>query len=217
VAPSLYQSNRPTMISKKTSIAMSLITLLAIVGALAFYRASSAPKTDGSRTETIDVLGFAMSGLEKFAITDSFGGDFSDDPERNLSAEGGGDILRIKVISDATKIQAQKYTSGQATLLESQYDERLPPYPEFLTNQTGCDERFLPQRRSHAQGMFYLIHADERFNYGLCAEELVRYRAGFGIFYCEPEKKIFQIEYFVGKDRPVSDVERFMNSFKCTE
>src|SRR3989338_7508216 len=141
-----------------------------------------------------------MSGLEKFAITDSFGGYFSDDPERNLSAEGGGDILRIKVISDATKIQAQKYTSGQAPLLESQYDERLSP-----------------QRRSHAHGMFYLIHADERFNYGLCAEELVRYRAGFGIFYCEPEKKIFQIEYFVGKDRPVSDVERFMNSFKCTE
>ena len=203
------------MISKKTFVTLSLIVLLALIGGLYSYRTLGVPKAESSDAETVNALGFAMSDLERFAIMDSFGGYFSDDPERNLSAEGGGDILRIKIITDATKIQAQKYTSGQSTLLESQYDERLPPYPEFLTNQTGCDERFLPQRRNHAQGMFYLVHADERFNYGLCAEELVRYGAGFGVFYCEPGKKIFQIEYFVGKDRPVSDVEKFMNSFKC--
>ncbi len=205
------------MISKRMPFALLSVALLVIAGALYFYRVPTAPTAEGVHSEKVDALGFTMSDLERFTITDSFGGYFSDDPERNLSAERNGDILRIKIISDETKVEAQRYSSGQSTLLESQYDERLPPYPEFLTNQTGCDERFLPQRRAHVRGMFYLVHADERFNYGLCAEELVRYRAGFGIFYCEPGEKIFQIEYFVQKDSPDGQVERFMDSFNCTQ
>ncbi len=173
---------------------------------------------ESPQTQEADLseLGFNIQGLDTYRVTQRFGEHYSGAKEVNLSATNDADILRIKIISDADRPEAEKYTSGQALLLEGQYDERLPPYPEFLTNRTGCPEAMFPTRKKHAAGIFYLIHAGQRFDYGLCATELIRYKAGFGIFYCATGKKIFQVEYFTDASTGWEDVENFMNSFTCT-
>lgn len=200
------------MTLKRTAFLLILVFLVA--GSLYFARGR--PDIAPERVpERLDLLGFGMTDLKNFEITEHFGQYFSDNDERNISAQKGEDILRIKIIPDQDKEQAKRYKAGQLLLLEAQYDSRLPPYPEFLTNQTGCAEDFLPRRRETEEGIYLLVNSDERFNYGLCSEDLVRYKAGFGIFYCEQERKLFQVEYFTDKSKAWNSVEEFMSSFSC--
>jgi len=191
-----------------------LLIIFALFPALAFAYIFFAPKS-AEAPASLTERGFSMKDLSSFTITDEFGSD-AESEEARIFAASQDARLRIKVISHATSDAAKKYAAGQSLLLLSQYDPRLPPYPEFLTNQTGCDARFMPVRKNAGSGTYYLLNSDMRFNYGLCADELIHYKAGFGIFYCPEIKKIVQIEYFIGKDRSFDAIDTFMRSFACT-
>src|SRR3990167_6759279 len=120
-------------------LGISLAGALALFYALLFFPANRPELLPPS----IGEIGFGMEGLEDFQITEQFGGT----NEQHLSAMRRDEILRVKIISHASSDSAKKYEAGQKLLLESQYDPRLPPYPEFLTSKTGCDARFLPITR----------------------------------------------------------------------
>jgi len=161
------------------------------------------------------VPGFHIRDIADFTITERFGQYYSDSNEINLVTNKDGNILRVKILSNIEEKDAHRYATGQFILLATQYDTRLPPYPEFLTNKTGCESRFLPVKRATPNGVYYLVHAGARFNYGLCSDDLVKFKAGFGIFYCEAGQKSFQLEYFTPKDSSKKTVEELMDSFTC--
>ncbi len=190
----------------------ALAAVVVIAGGIGWSLLHESSSTEESELR-ITELGFFLNQLDDFTITAQYG--TLQRGEVNLSAEKEGDILRIKVIPAQTAEAAEHYTKGQSLLFSAQYDSRLPPYPEFLTNQTGCAERFLPERIETEYGPYYLVHADERFNYGLCADDLVRYKAGFGLLYCPESGKIVQLEYFTDEERSFDDVDRIMRSFTC--
>jgi hypothetical protein len=167
-------------------------------------------------SESLTELGFTLAGLDDFAITNRFGSTVRADKELNITAHRDGDVLRVKILSNQSGAVAERFMTGASILLEAQYDSRLPPYPEFLTNSTGCAKRFLPEKREGPTGMYYLVNADERFNYGLCADDLIYYKSGFGLFYCTESSTAFQIEYFIDKSRPLGDIDNFMQSFACS-
>lgn len=169
--------------------------------------------------EFLSDFGFKMADIGSFTVKEKFNPYFSghDYEEENIFAQKDEKILNIKIIRNIANSSAEKYAREQFLVLMGLFDAKLPPYPEFLTNQTGCAEEFLPGLKEARLGDYYTVYADERFNYGICSRDLVKYKAGVGVFYCEANQKLFKIEYFINNTNDFGAVEEFMNSFECAD
>ena len=95
------------------------------------------------------------------------------------------------------------------------FEPQLPPYPEFLTRETGCGKKFRPIQKSNDYGNYYLTYAGTRGGYGICTDDLVVYRASFGFFYCEQEKTLIKLEYLTQDVHADDGLIRINESFVC--
>lgn len=117
-----------------------------------------------------------------------------------------------KVFVDKTKTEDhRKYIEDKKFILESLFLPTTSPYPEVITNVIECPSEFNPKALNTDNGIVYALFAGERYNYGVCSHDLVKYKSEYGIFDCK-EKGIFEIRLF-GKEE--QDIEPIMNSFKC--
>lgn len=76
------------------------------------------------------------------------------------------------------------YLRDRRLLLESLFDARVSPYPEAISNTVACPERFRPDVREGPGRVEYRLAAGERLNYGVCADDLVRFRSIHVILDC---------------------------------
>lgn len=132
-----------------------------------------------------------------------------------LLAEKGKETIRIKIMAGLDRLESDKHIAGQASLLEEIFEPHLPPYPEFLTNQTACDKSFRPVRKGTPLGPYFLLYSGERLSYGLCAKKLIKYKAGLAYFYCQDSRTLFRIEYFVPNDEGFEKIEKLLRDFQC--
>ena len=117
-----------------------------------------------------------------------------------------------KVFIDKTEIEDHgKYIKDKKFLLESLFLPTTSPYPEVITNVIECPEEFKPKARNVENGTVYTLFAGERYNYGVCAPDLVKFNSLYGIFDCN-RKGIFEIRLF-SEDK--GKIENIMKSFKC--
>lgn len=116
-----------------------------------------------------------------------------------------------KVFIDKTETEDhRKYIEDKKFLLESLFLPTTSPYPEVITNVIECPSEFRPKVRNADNGIVYALFAGERYNYGICAKDLVKYDSEYGIFDCK-EKGIFEIRLFGEK----GEIGHIMKSFKC--
>lgn len=116
-----------------------------------------------------------------------------------------------KVFIDRTKVEDhKKFIEDKKFLLESLFLPTTSPYPEVITNVIECSNEFKPKVRKVDNGIIYSLFAGERYNYGICAKDLVKYSSEYGIFDCR-EKGIFEIRLFGEK----GEIGHMMKSFKC--
>lgn len=126
-----------------------------------------------------------------------------------------GEILKIRIFEDWDKGKFEKYRVEQEVLLKGIFEPQLPPYPEFLTKETGCDEKYKPVQKQNSFGNYKILYAGERFGYGICVDDLIKYRASIGYFYCPEKKMAVQLEYFVPQEGGEGKLINLNNSFKC--
>lgn len=141
--------------------------------------------------------------------------DLKDVLENKITAEKDGEIVRIEITKNIDQAKADEYFKNQIALLGSVFEPQLPPYPEFLSMQTGCDTKYLPSERESPYGKYFILYAGDRMGYGICADDLIKYKASLGLFYCPSEKTVFKMEYFTSKDAQSATHENMANSFKC--
>ena len=128
-------------------------------------------------------------------------------------------VEKLETVSGTTKVfidkieieDHKKYIEDKKFLLESLFLPTTSPYPEVITNIIECPDEFKPRVRETNNGVVYTLFAGERFNYGVCSHDLVKYHSGYGIFDCK-DKGIFEIRVFSDGN---NEIERIMNSFKC--
>ena len=152
-------------------------------------------------------IGIVIDDVENFKIIDR--------KSNNIIAERDKEIIKIKVLSNFDKNKAGKYIREQVALLNGLFESQLPPYPEFLTKETGCDEKYKPISKKNRYGEYYLLYAGKRFGYGICVEDLIEYKASMGFFYCPEKNGLYKIEYFVPKNEDVKKLINLNESFNC--
>ena len=105
----------------------------------------------------------------------------------------------------------KKYIADKQFLFSSLFLPTTSPYPEVITNIIECPDEFKPKVKTVYNGTIYSLFAGERFNYGVCSKDLIKYYSEYGIFDCAT-KGVFEI--FVFSDN-TNKIERIMQSFKC--
>jgi hypothetical protein len=147
--------------------------------------------------------------LAQFALADFSREETKTLAKEELAAELGETTVKL------TKIETeapQKYIQDKKFLLESLFAPTASPYPGVITNVIECPEEFKPKVAEVQNGTMYTLFAGERFNYGVCAKDLVAYYSAFGIFDCK-EKGVFEIRAFSNDSR---EPETIVRSFACS-
>lgn len=115
-------------------------------------------------------------------------------------------IEKVSVVSN------EKLVSDRKLLLESLYETAASPYADRVSSKIVCGEKYVPIKTKLDKGEYYTLWAGERYNFGVCSDDLVKYRAGYGVFDCG-KKGVFEIRYFGNKE--TGDPNKLLESFNC--
>lgn len=189
--------------NKKMIRGILIIFCITVAGLLFFILGEQ--KNSVSRQLAQD--GLNIQGAEQFIVTES-GVDY-------FTGEHQGEIMRVKIMRNFSTEEAQRYRDEQAALLEGLFVSQLPPYPEFLMQESACGEKYQPIKKETEFGIYYVLFANDRFGYGVCADDLIAHRAGFGLFYCPAKRTMATIEIFGDAGASVQNIEEFLTSFGC--
>ncbi len=181
-------------------------TLNLILLALALLVIPACSNKSKDLVKTLKGFGLNADGIEGFVIKESIDG--------LTLAERGDEIIRIKAAGNLEKDAAEKSVKEQTKLLAGIFDAQLPPYPEFLTKEIGCAERFRPKRKETPIGFYQMMLAGKRLTYGVCVDDLAFYIAGQGFFYLPAKKQLLKIEYFIPKHMAQEKIDGFFNSLR---
>ena len=107
-------------------------------------------------------------------------------------------------------VDNQKLVDDRNFIFRSLYEPTTSPYPEVISQIVICPDEFKPKLIQHVNGTIYTAYAGERMNFGVCARDLVVYKAGYGIFNCG-KKGVFEMEVFSKKD----NFANLLQSFSC--
>ena len=146
--------------------------------------------------------------LPEFEFKDFFKDETRSLKKEILEAEKGSSILKITKTDVASH---EKYIKDKKFLLNSLFLPTTSPYPGIITNIVECPKEFRPEETTLENGVMYTLFAGERFNYGICNKDLVKYYSIYGIFDCK-EKGIFEIHAFFEEERGLESV---LQSFRC--
>ena len=125
--------------------------------------------------------------------------------------------LHIKEFVFSSSDTRDTLLRAQEALLLDLYAPQRPPYPEFLTQETACPARFMPKRRTMENGFAYTLFAGSRFTYGVCADDLIEYKAVIAFLACG-SARAQKAEYFIPRTDPNADALRaqFLDGIGCT-
>lgn len=186
------------MIKKLFGFGILLLILFLVIGLTFFYGGISGHLLRWRIS--LDLSNFKLSSFTKDKTSFS--------KAEKLEAVSG----TTKVFIKKAEIQDhKKFIEDKKFLFNSLFLPTTSPYPEVITNIIECPDEFKPKVKTVYNGTIYSLFAGERFNYGICSRDLVKYNSEYGIFDCGT-KGVFEI--FVFSDN-TNKIERIMQSFKC--
>lgn len=155
--------------------------------------------------------------LWSFGITINLSGfkltNFTKDETRIIKSqalEARKDDVFIKITKSVTE-NHQKLIDDRIYLLNSLFVPTTSPYPEVITNIIECPYEFKPKAEKVTHGTIFTLFAGERYNFGICTYDLIKYKAIYGIFDCD-KKGVFEVILF---GQNADNLNSTVKSFYC--
>lgn len=135
----------------------------------------------------------------------------------NVEAENNDALLRLELVQGMDEKLASLYLEEKKVGIESLFLTQPAHYPGAITREVECQAKFQPEKGDIEGMAYYIMYANERFFYGACAQELVKYRSIMGLRYCVREKTFVEAKLFFppeafSKDRALE----LLGSFQCS-
>lgn len=161
----------------------------------------------------------SLEGSENFLIKSYQERSFDGIKISELNAENQNQTIFVKRFSNVDADFQKKYFLDKMAELNSLFETTQAPYPGVVTRTIVCPDEFKPtvteEENKTIESVVYVMYSNERFTYGVCSKDLIKYRAIFSLVYCKAKKEIYQIEYFkLAEEFSQNDVEKIKN-FKC--
>ena len=109
-------------------------------------------------------------------------------------------VLKIEATDSIDNLSANRLIEEEVLTMRALYGAALTPYPGEISRQVVCNEEFMPAyNTTKTQWLSYThisLYATERFTYGACAKDLVKYMAVIAWAYCDDRKTLYKLELF---------------------
>ncbi|MDD5772431.1 MAG: sulfatase [bacterium] len=160
---------------------------------------------NSSLGEVFDQLGISISKADDFVIQKNISMYEWENTFFTVSAEKNGSVIKIEVINNIDNNSAERRIEEKKYIINSLYYQTPSPYPGMISNTIEYPDEFKPKvEYIEIEGVktaFLILSSTSRFTYGVGAEELIAYRGALIFIYNEKEKKLYQIELFIPKEK----------------
>ena len=100
-------------------------------------------------------------------------------------------------------------------VINSLYRGISSPYPGVLSNRIECPEEFKPAKIENDPFDYYIIYASERFTYGVCSWDLIKYKSIIYFLYCDKVNNLYHIKLFVPLNENILSYIDLLDSIRC--
>ena len=135
----------------------------------------------------------------------------------HIEAENDKVLLKMRISKKIDKESAEEYMNYQLNMLNSTFEPIKSPYPGRITRERVCSEEFklVKVNKDNSSSTYYLLYSTNRYSYGTCSWDSIRYRVIFLFRYCENKKELYQVEMFIPVDEFNESYEKMAEKVRC--
>lgn len=181
-----------------------------------------------SQKDTLPHINIDSLLKTKAGISIKLNGKFSfiKQAEKNITTYktefiSGNDHLIIKLWYDLSDSAARSIISDKIFLIENLFISQPSPYPDVVSNNINCPDRFRPQHFDTCMQANIInaisLFANERFVYGECNDESSYYCAVDIFAYNAVRKILAEVKYFTPRMLPMNKQKEVIKSVNFTE
>ena len=138
---------------------------------------------------------------------------------QEIIARSSKETIKLRIINNQIKKQAVNYIINQAKMISALYVSFDVPQEGKLIKIIRCDY-FAPEMKTFQTedvfGFKSFLFANDRYSFGACNRDLLKYKTAMIILFCSKEKKTYEFSFF----SPIEDInprfEEIANSFWVT-
>lgn len=163
--------------------------------------------------------GIFFDGVERYMLSEKY-----QDNKFGYRAlyKDGEDLLRIEVRPNYTIEETELAVRSEVLMIKGLFENARSPYPDDISNEIVCAAEYKPVSASkNVNGLnleYFSGFINNRLVFGSCTQEQITYHDTMMMFYCDKQKKYYQIEII----RPVAEYkdninadEEILNSIVC--
>lgn len=128
-------------------------------------------------------------------------------------------ILRVESYSQVSLEQATKFNKYKTMQINSLFENAQAPYPGAISDEISCDPKYKPvYKQINANSLkisYYSGYLNDRVQYGGCIGDQLKYKSSTAMFYCQSQKKWYQLEFISPINQEDNDNLYLIKSISC--
>lgn len=162
------------------------------------------------------VINIFIPSINDFKIVDTY--KTKEDLVTYIEAKKDEILLKIRIAKITDEYLAKEYMNYHLNMINSTYEPIKSPYPGSITRERACPEELkLIKVDDNFNSTYYLIYSTNRYSYGACSWDSVKYRVVLLFRYCEYKKELYQVEIFIPVDESNESYLEMAEKIKCKQ
>ncbi len=134
--------------------------------------------------------------------------------QTTIRGEKNENIIRINLFHNISPTKAMSKYSDIIFSIDSLYQNINSPYPGVITNKIVCPDSLKPIiKNSSNEFKKYIVYASRRLTYGVCSEDLIKYKSLIYFDYCKPDFRMYEL--FVPLYENLDIYEKKLSTITC--
>ncbi len=138
--------------------------------------------------------------------------------------ENGDNLLKTEIRTDSTIEEANQAIQVQLARTKGIFEDAAAPYPGEISDIISCGQEYQPKYSVKEQNgiriSYFTGFVNERLVFGACTADQAIYRDTLAMFYCDKQRKFYQIEIIIpNKDYPQhhEEYQQILDSIACAK
>jgi len=125
--------------------------------------------------------------------------------------------LKVERYKNIDMESSKTLTEREVILIQSIFSDSISPYPGEITNKIECQNEFKPHffKTGVEERQYLITFSNDRFNLGVCSEDITKFRCLIGWLYCSKKKELYKISYFIPLEESDEKLHDLFISLKC--
>lgn len=115
-------------------------------------------------------------------------------------------LLRIEIKTNFSAQEAEQAIQSQIVRTEGVFEDAAAPYPGELSDIISCGKEFQPvyseKKQNNILISYFSGYINDRLVFGSCANDQAKYKDTLAMFYCDKQKKFYQLEVITPNKEP---------------